>query len=202
MVEVALLGAPGSRKTDLAWAVNDAYFDDEKHDHFCVVDAYIENLNHLDIATGVFGDMYVNHWIHFMRETREAEKRKEGVPFMITCGTILDTLAHAEVFMGQFDDAMPSKEMRANFEASNLAYNQLLVWGATRFKKHLTYMLPLKEAKGDQQAYDRMVHDNLFDINVKAKLNIPILDGDLSKQVERIKQDIQSAVSADGDTQG
>lgn len=202
MVEVALLGASGSGKSKLGVAVVNQFYGEDKDPFDALVDDIPENLGAFcDMPYGVFGDMYVNQWIHFARETQEGQSRVMDVPLLVTCGTIIDTICHAHVYMEQFDDAIPSKNMQFLAEIGMLGYQQLIVWGATQFKKDLVYILPLKEPQGDQADYDKRVNDRLMEMNITAKLRFPILDGSHDSNISRVMEDI-NALQHDGSDDG
>lgn len=198
MIEIALLGASGSGKTELAESVQAAYFRIGKHPTpMVIVDRYAEQLDRLQIAVGVWADMYVNMWIHFLRESREAHGRVKNTPIMITCGSMIDTLAYGHLYMEQFQfPAEMSQEMGLLADLGELGLQQLTVFAATRFRKDLVYILPLKTPKGVQREYNKRVDEKIRDMNIRVKLDFVILNGTLKENTDRVIADIREAEKA------
>lgn len=98
-MRIGLMGAPGSGKTNLAEALEDAVVKKDIADECdCstpveIIDDYAVEVEDItELATGFLGGYLANLHVAFERENRE---RLSSAKTVITCGTLLDTATYA-----------------------------------------------------------------------------------------------------------
>lgn len=194
MKRIAIVGAPGSGKSDLAYEIAD-YLQLERGMSVEVVDKYIENWsNYTDIAPGEFATYIGNMQIAMERlnseQATEAVLRKdEGSDdrkVLITCGTILETLVYqcfnAYCLAVKYQDGKSTERISSNIR-SNVT-NQwltLLKIDSWRYDKALWISLP-EEKKTEDNAVATVIDRYILEAAEALNLEINKIEKDSWKE--------------------
>jgi hypothetical protein len=143
-VKIAIIGAPGSGKTDVAVALADKF----PTGPTALVDGYVEELGNVTgfaygHATGFTGNLQIAF------ERLRAEQYARQNDRIITCGTLIETVLYTRLYAEGRINAAPNEEIiRELNRANNTAalYGQL-IWDTWRYDYVFINRLP--EAKRD-----------------------------------------------------
>lgn len=96
-MKVVILGIPGSGKSELATALAEQIVEEKLTESLAVVDRYAEELSdNLNVYVGMNASYIPHVMISIAREVAERNCERQGID-TITCGSILDSLAHLAV---------------------------------------------------------------------------------------------------------
>ncbi len=97
-MKVGIIGAPGSGKSDFADDLTALYREAHPTHMTAVVDGYVERIeDEHDVACGMWGSYVADVSVAMERYGIERSLAKENTPFVVTCGTLIDTATHTAV---------------------------------------------------------------------------------------------------------
>lgn len=185
-VEIVLVGAPGSGRSELAKRL----INELPEKKFVLVDNYIRNISSLGIATGQPADYHVNLWAHYARFEAEQIYRDKNTNF-ITVGSDIETIAHQALFTEWLGEQIltPATEMAT---VANVTAGQLLATILQDFFfKDYAWYVPLQDGNTDYFAtrLDRAIRSVLQLYRIPMPTLTGTEDDKLAEMVKVIKAD-------------
>lgn len=185
---VALIGVPGSGKSDLADRISGWYGME-------VVDNYAQNLSaDLDLALGPYSNYVTNLMVAMEREKAEHANRKDLDRDGVTCGTLIESLAYAALLV-EYHNMQITTPMQQGIIARETVGSQvlsLMIQDMMRYHKYFYLKLaPAIEIPGQEPKYDNYTRslDNAIGQIIQT-LGVPVIEvrGDLDTQMEVVKE--------------
>jgi len=147
-IAIALTGAPGSGKNQVAWKFGELFTPYlEKYEHELKV---IPNTGKIieqsyDRAMGLFGDYNTTLWANYLRYEMEQDARKAGKSF-ITVGCVLDNMAHGGVKIEDIRTGLQTPDTEPRMMKEMHATTVMSFLFMDTFRYTFGFYLPAKEA--------------------------------------------------------
>jgi hypothetical protein len=157
-MKIAILGAPGSGKTEVAGALADKF----GNSYTAIVDEYVDKLSvETNVAFGHVGGFLGNLQVAFERLRCEQMADTYNADHIITCGTLVETTLYTRLYAEARVEVAPKDEIHRELaRATNAAmmYGQL-VWDTWRYD--YVFVNPLPEEKVDD-SWDSILNNDLI----------------------------------------
>lgn len=162
-MKIAILGAPGSGKTELAEALANKF----ETGPTGIVDGYVDRLSdENDLVYGHAAGFTGNLQVAFERIRAEqlSDAHHTGINRRITCGTLVETILYTRLYAeGRFKVAPRSELQREMTRGLNTSaiYGQL-VWDTWRYDH--VFINPYTEAKAEEEgdSWNAMLNGDLI----------------------------------------
>ena len=207
-IEMFLIGAPGSGKSALAKAFEEAskdWFESHEMKPLLVLDGLPQALHEDgDIQLGAYGKHFDSSAIWYHGEVRRQRARQSERSFLDT-QSLPSTLSHINARLNVMTKLVQTPELQAEMQREFASGAALTTYLQDRWTLNFGWYLPLPDAiivpGRDRDTFPVAVDAVLRDMNLKLGLGVPLLDGTLDERVQGMLDDLDKFYVAAEDTE-